>query len=370
MTLRYVAAEQLKAFMKSGFQGLDVPADDAEICSEILITADRLGIDTHGIGRFKPIYYDRVKKGILDPVTLIDIVKETQTTAVIDGNNGMGHVIAHRGMTKAIEKAKEFGMGMVVCRNSSHYGIAGYFAKMATDAGMIGITGTNARPSIAPTFGVENMLGTNPLTIGIPTDEAFPFMIDGATSISQRGKIEKLQREGKPTPAGWVIDKNGEARTDTDQILKDLITGNAALTPLGGMGESGGGHKGYGYATVVEILSAALANGPFMKELSDHDENGHLKPYQLGHFFIAIDVAHFISPNIFRGIAGNILRELRDSEKIPGQERIFTAGEKEYLASIERLKTGIPINEVLLEQIRTVIDELGLSDQAYCREFE
>lgn len=147
---------------------------------------------------------------------------------------------------------------MVAVRNSTHYGIAGYYTLMAIENGMIGITGTNARPSIAPTFGVENMLGTNPLTVGFPTDEEFPFVLDCATSVSQRGKIEVYGRAGKDIPAGWVIGENGETRTDTKQILIDLTKGKAALAPLGGLGDQTGGYKGYGYATIVEVFSAAL----------------------------------------------------------------------------------------------------------------
>ncbi len=166
-------------------------------------------------------------------------------------------VVAKKAMQMAIDKAKQHGMGMTVARNSTHYGIAGYYASMAINAGMIGMTGTNARPSIAPTFGVENMLGTNPLTIGFPTDEEFPFILDCATSVTQRGKIESYSRAGKELPPGWVIDENGNTRTDTDQVLIDLTKGKAALTPLGGLGEDTAGYKGYGYAT-AEVLSAAF----------------------------------------------------------------------------------------------------------------
>lgn len=360
MSIKYISADKLKAFMKDGFERLGLPSEDAEISAEVLITADKRGIDSHGIGRFKPIYYDRINAGILNPITKIDIVKETQTTAVIDGNNGMGHVIAKKAMDMAIEKAKEYGMGMVAVRNSSHYGIAGYYPLMAIEEGMIGITGTNARPSIAPTFGVENMMGTNPLTIGIPTDEAFPFVIDCATSVTQRGKIEAYSREGKETPPGCVIGRDGNTRTDTDQILIDLVEGNAALVPLGGIGEELGGHKGYGYVTVVEILSAALQDGKFMKDLSNIDKEGNPKPYELGHFFMAINVENFIKPEIFKRIAGSILRDLRASRLMPNKDRIYTAGEKEYIAWEERKTKGIPIGEELQKQIDTVIDELGM----------
>jgi len=356
----YIDSKLLERFMMDAFEKLGIPHEDAMICADVLITADRRGIDSHGIGRFKPIYYDRIKKGILNPITVIDIVKETETTAVLDGNDGMGHVIAKKAMQMAIDKAKEYGMGMVAVRNSSHYGIAGYYTLMAAEAGMIGITGTNARPSIAPTFGVENMLGTNPLTVGIPTDEAFPFALDCATSISQRGKIERYAREGKETPKGWVIDREGNARTDTDGILEDLVLGKAALTPLGGIGEELAGYKGFGYATIVEILSAALQDGKFLKGISDHDENGNPKPYQLGHFFIAINVENFINVDIFKKIAGDILRDLRNSEKMPGEEKIYTAGEKEHIAWMERKETGIPVGMELQKQIKEVIEKLDL----------
>ena len=354
--------DYMEKFMVEVFCGLGVPRDDAEICADVLITSDKRGIDSHGIGRLKPIYYDRIKAGILEPVTRMEIVREGPTTAVIDGHHRTGHVIGQRAMQMALDKAKKFGMGMVAVRNSSHYGIAGYFALMAVQNGMIGITGTNARPSIAPTFGVENMLGTNPMTFGIPTDEAFPFVLDCATSVSQRGKIEVYGRENKEIPEGWVIDKSGRTRTDTHQILLDLVSGQAALTPLGGIGEDNGGYKGYGYATVVEILSAALQGGTFLKALSGRDADGQLRPYNLGHFFIAIDVEAFTDLDSFQKSSGDILRALRASEKAPGASRIYTAGEKEYLAWQERQGKGVPLNKVLQQEILQMRDELGLKD--------
>ena len=177
----------LYSFITDAFVGVGVPREDAEICTDVLLASDKRGIESHGVNRFKPIYIDRIKAGIQNPVTNFEIVRETPTTAVVDGHDGMGQVIGYKSMSMAIEKAKKYGMGMVAVRNSCHYGIAGYYATMATDAGCIGITGTNARPSIAPTFGVENMLGTNPLTVGMPTDEHFPFLLDRPTPITQRG---------------------------------------------------------------------------------------------------------------------------------------------------------------------------------------
>lgn len=355
----WVAFDTMEAFMKDVLMGVGVPEEDAKICADVLIESDKRGIDSHGVGRLKPIYYDRIKLGIQNPVTEFEIVKEGPTTAVVDGHHGMGHVIGKRAMAMAIQKAKTYGMGMVAVRNSTHYGIAGYYASMAAEAGMIGMTGTNARPSIAPTFGVENMLGTNPLVFGIPTDEEFPFILDCATSITQRGKIEVYEREGKELPPGWVIDDQGNTRTDTVQVLKDLVSGKAALTPLGGIGEDGGGYKGYGYATVVEILSAALQGGAFLKGLLGF-ENGQPAPYKLGHFFIAIDIEAFTTLEAFKATTGQILRDLRASNKAPGQDHIFTAGEKEHLAWLERKDKGVPVGEVLQKQMIELRDTLGL----------
>jgi L-2-hydroxycarboxylate dehydrogenase (NAD+) len=358
----------LERFMVDVFRGVGVPEEDAVICANVLIAADKRGIDSHGVGRLKPFYYDRIRQGIQEAVTHVEVVREGPTTAVVDGHNGMGMVIGQRSMQLAIDKARRYGMGMVAAKNSTHYGIAGYYPLMATEQGMIGITGTNARPSIAPTFSVENMLGTNPLTFGMPSDEPFPFVLDCATSVSQRGKIEVYDRAGKDLPPGWVIDRQGRTRTDAHQILEDLVTGEAALAPLGGIGEETAGYKGYGYATVVEILSAALASGPFLKGLSGFDEQGHRQPYRLGHFFIAIDVEAFLPLAEFKRNTGNILRSLRAAQKAPGHDRIYTAGEKEYLAWMDRKERGTPLGRVLQEQLIQMRNEMGLT--AYRFPFE
>jgi L-2-hydroxycarboxylate dehydrogenase (NAD+) len=367
METKFIPFEILEKFMVDVMVKAGIPKEDAGIVADTLLNADKLGFDSHGVNRFKPIYLDRIKQGILNPVTKFKIVKEGPTTAVIDGQNGMGHVISYNAMKMAIEKAKKFGMGMVVVRNSSHYGFAGNYPLMAVRENMIGITGTNARPSIAPTFGIENMLGTNPMTFGIPSDESFPFLLDCATSITQRGKIELYAREGKDLPQGWVIDENGHSKTNSSEVLEDLVAGKAALTPLGGIGEETAGYKGYGYATVVEILSAALQQGSYMNMLVGI-KDGKKVPYPVGHFFIVIDISAFIDPDDFKKTTGDILRELRASKKMPGQTRIYTAGEKEHDTWMQRKDKGVPFNNQLLEEFRGLCNAYDL--KGYLPNFE
>ena len=359
-TRPYVSWDLMNSFLIDAFKGYGVPEADAKICADVLLESDRRGIESHGCNRFKPIYIDRIVNGTLLPETKMDIVKDTPTTVVMDANNGMGMVASYHMMEMLIEKAAKYGMAGGAVYNSTHYGIAGYWTTMAEKAGMIGITGTNARPSVAPTWGVEPMMGTNPLTFTMPTDEEFPFNFDCATSTIQNGKIEFYARSGKPTPEGLVVTKDGGTMSDSAQILKEMRAGNCALLSLGGLGEATGGYKGYGFTTIVEILSAALAGGPFMKDLSGKAADGSNQMYRLGHFFFVINPEFFMGLDTFKKTAGGICRGLRDSEKAPGAERIYTAGEKEWLAWQERKDKGVPVGETIQKEILEIRDKLNL----------
>lgn len=342
------------------FKAYGVPEEDAAICTDVLLESDRRGIESHGCNRFKPIYLDRIENGTLLPVTKLDIVKETPTTVVMDANNGMGMVASWHMMKMLIEKASKYGMAGGTIYNSTHYGIAGYWTTMAEKAGMIGISGTNARPSVAPTFGVEPMMGTNPLTFTMPTDEEFPVNFDCATSIVQNGKIEFYERNGEPTPAGLVVTEDGNTLTDSGTILREMRAGHCALLPIGGLGEKTGGYKGYGFTMIVEILSAALAGGPFMKELSGKNPDGTNRMYRLGHFFFVINPEFFGGLDVFKKTAGDICRTLRASKKAPGAERIYTAGEKEWLAWQERKDKGVPVGEAIQKELTGLRDRFHL----------
>lgn len=356
--MRYVAVEKIYNLMQQVFIKLGVPKPEAKICADVLIASDLSGIESHGIGRLK-MYYDRIKAGIQFVETQIEVVRDKAAIAVWDGHHGMGHVISHRAMQTAIDKAKTYGVGTVVVRNSTHYGIAGYYARQAVKQNCIGISFTNARPSIAPLFGVDPMLGTNPIAFGAPSDMEYPFLFDAATSISQRGKIEVLARAGKATPPGWAIDKEGRSYTDTKQLLVDLIAKKASMVGLGGTAEETGGHKGFGLAVMVEILSSALQTGAYLDQLHGW-QDGKRVPYKLGHFFLALDVEAFTDLESFKKITGNIMRQVKTSQLFPGKEKIYVAGEKEYLNEQKICQQGIPINDNLKKNIDIMVQELDI----------
>lgn len=366
MPKMYLDWKTANDFFIDAFAGVGVPKEEAKIVADVLLESDRRGIESHGCNRFKPMYIDRINDKVQYPTTNYEIIKETETTAVVDGHHGMGQVIGYKSMNLAIKKAKKYGLGMVVVRNSTHYGIAGYYASMAAKEGCIGITGTNARPSVAPTFGVEGMFGTNPLTIGVPTDEDFDFVIDCATSTIQNGKVEYYARINHPIPSGTIIDNNGKpVEGDAGEALKAIRGGTAALCTLGGIGEALGGYKGYGYALVVELLSSVLQDNLNLKDLSGKDKNGNKTHPQLGHFFIAIDTNHFLGEELCRKKAGEIMRKLRASKKMPGANRIYTAGEKEHLVWLERKDKGVPINEGVQKEMNAVRDQLHLTQYKF-----
>jgi LDH2 family malate/lactate/ureidoglycolate dehydrogenase len=357
----HVPVKKLVDFMIAALLKMSVPLEDAEIIADVLITSDLWGIRSHGVAHLK-MYHERIKAGIQLPVTKWEVVKETPTTAVIDGGNGMGMVVGFHAMQLAIEKARKFGLGAIAVRNSSHYGVAGYYPLMAVKEGLVGLSVSNAHPSTAPTFGTEPMLGTNPIAVAAPTDEAFPFMYDAATSVVPRGKIEIAARANKPIPEGWVINREGISVTDSSKMIAEMNKGNMALLPVGGMGELMGGHKGYGLATMVEIFSAAFQNGAYLSMLHDTDHDGKPQFLRIGHFFLAIDVGHFLPLDDFKHITGNMMRELRDSRKASGQGRIYTAGEKEYDNTQRVQAEGVEITPGVQKALQTLRQELTITE--------
>lgn len=356
----HIPVDQLVDFMIKALLAMGVPEEDAKIVADVLITSDLWGVRSHGVAHLK-MYHERMKAGLQLPVTKLTIVKDTPATAVVDGGNGMGMVVGHHAMQMAIQKARQHGLGAVAARNSSHYGVAGYYTLMAAKEGLVGLSFTNAHPSIAPTFGVQPMLGTNPIAMAAPTDEPFPYMFDASTAVVPRGKIEMAARANQPVREGWVIGQDGKSATDSRNMIEQMNKGQVALLPLGGMGEIMGGHKGYGLATMVEIFSAAFQNGTFLNGLHDTDAQGRPQFLRIGHFFMAIDVEHFIPLADFKRITGSIMRELRSAHKAPDQPRIYTAGEKEYDNTLRVQAEGVEITPGVQKALITLQQELGLA---------
>jgi len=356
-----VPVKKLVDFMHEALEAMGIPAEDSRIIADVLITSDLWGIASHGVAHLK-MYHERMKKGLQLPVTHWMVVKDTPTTAVVDGNNGMGMVVGYHAMKIAIEKARQYGIGAVAVRNSSHYGVAGYYPRMAVHEGMVGLSMTNAHPSIAPTFGVTPMLGTNPIAVAVPTDEPFPFLFDAATAVVTRGKIEVAARANKPIPAGWVISHDGTPVTDTSTLIEQMNKDQAALMPIGGIGELMGGHKGYGLATMVEIFSAAFQNGAYLSGLHDTDAQGNPHFLRIGHFFMAINVENFLPLEEFKKITGDMMRQLRGSQTAPDQKRIYTAGEKEYYNTQYVLENGVEIAPGVQRGLNNLVKELNLPD--------
>jgi len=347
--------ELLEDFVSEVFKKLGVPGSDARIVADTLVTADLKGISSHGVSRLKR-YVDGIKAGGIEPITKIKVVKETPLSALIDGGNGLGQVVAYRAMKKCIEIAEKAGVGLVGVRNSNHFGIAGYYSTMALEKDMVGISLTNARSSVAPTFGAEPVLGTNPISVAVPTGGPFPFVLDMATSIIQRGKLEVLERENEEMLSGWAIDERGKTLTNPKKVTEDIVVRKAALLPLGGIGEELGGHKGYGLGLLVDILCACLTGANFGLHLSRFKKGG----YNLGHFFGAIKIELFRPLDEFKKTIDSMFREIKGSKKFPGKERIYIAGEKEFEMETGRKEKGIPVYPEVFEYMNSLKETLEI----------
>ena len=349
-----VTKDDLTRFCVAVLEKLGVPRRDAEIVAEVLVVADLRNKGSHGVARFGR-YVDGLKKGVMVPTDRSKIVRETATTALIDGGASLGQVVGHRAMELAIRKAKEHGTGFVTVRNSNHYGIAGYFALMAVPEGCIGLSVTNTAPLVVPTFGRDAILGTNPIAVAMPADGE-PFVFDAATSVVPRGKLEVYDRQSKAMPLGWAVDARGKGTTNAEEVLSNLGKNRGGgILPLGGEGEEFSGHKGYGLAMLVELFSSLLAGGAF--GLGTFSEGGSAN---IAHFFGAIRVDAFRPLPEFKRDVRKFLDEIRNGPKAEGRDRIYTHGEKGFAAERERRKNGIPLGPKVVEGLKKIGDELGV----------
>lgn len=354
-----IQAEALRGFTTQVFQKLGVPAHDAEITSEVLLSADLRGVDSHGVARL-PRYVNGIRDGVMVPGVEPKIVIETPTTATLDAADGLGQPASVLGMELAMQKAKQSGAGFVTVRNSNHYGIAGYYALMALQHDLIGISLTNADTLVVPTFGKKTLFGTNPIAVAIPAGEEKPYVLDMATSVVPRGKLEVYSRLGKEMPLGWATGPDGNPTTDAALSLKGLASKDVmgGILPLGGAGELFSGHKGYGLALLVEILCGVLAGTAYGELVYPVSAEGKPLPSKIGHFFGAIRVDGFRPIDEFKADMDNLIRMIKNSPKADGQERIYIHGEKEFEIEEERRRRGIPLHSKVVANLKKIADEL------------
>ena len=349
--------EALFDFSVRVFRHFDVLDADARTAATVLQSADLRGIDSHGVARLHS-YFDMLRLGRINPKADIRVVRETASTATVDGDNGLGLVVGPKANAIAMEKALAAGSGWVSVRNSNHYGIAGWYVLEALKQDLIGWSMTNAAKIVAPLWGAERMLGTNPIAIAFPGLEEPPIVIDMATSAVAYGKIEIARRAGRSIPAGWAIDRNGASTTDPNA----MIDGGAQL-PLGS-DRDGGGHKGYALAVMVDVLSAVLSGanwGPFAPPFALRQEiPGRSVGKGTGHFFGALRIDAFIDTDEFKRQIDDLIRTLRKTRPAPGTSGPLLPGDPERDAETVRRKEGIPLTEPVVEELRDVARQSGI----------
>lgn len=342
----YVDGGALHALISRSFQQLGLPPEDADFSADVLVLADLRGVDSHGVQNSVPnIYVPQLRAGKVNVRPNITVVHETPSTATVDGDNGMGMVVGRYGMELAMRKAREVGCGFVSVRNSNHYGMAGYYAMMALQHDMVGMSTTTARAGVVPLGGREPRLGTNPIAVAAPTLEEIPFVFDVATSTVAAQKVAIASISGRELPDGWIAGRDGRPSNDP-KLPRD----QRVLLPLGGGTREGGGHKGYGLAVIVDIFSGMLSGAGWSMDVEG---------FNCGHFFGAWRVDAFRPADEFKRDMDRMIRELHDTPTAAGFDRVYVAGELDHEMEQERRAHGIPIHKDVVAYLRKLAGELG-----------
>ena len=356
--------ETLERFCADVFRAFGFSEEEGKQISDVLLTADLYGIESHGMQRMVR-YHKGLEKGQIHGDARPEVVFETPVSAVIDGHAGMGQLISAFAMNKAIEKAESAGVGIVSVRNSNHYGIAGYYAQMASKRGLIGFSCTNSEAIMVPTFGREAMLGTNPIAIAAPA-EPYPFLFDASTTVVTRGKLEMYNKMGKPLPKGWALDETGAPCDEAPRVLANIVGKNGGgIMPLGGSTEELGSHKGYGWGMVAELFSSILSLGVTSETCCTFpDKTG------ICHGFAAINPAAFGDAEAIKTHLSEYLLKLRKSALAEGADQIYTHGQKEVLAEANRRTNGIPVNDGTMVELLDLCEYLDLDFASYFPGYE
>jgi len=355
--LTYFPIERLREFSTRTFEHFGVPSADATLAAGVLAASDLRGVDSHGVARLHS-YFDMLTLGRINPKANIRIVRELPATAVVDGDNGLGLVVGPKANDIAMEKAEAVGSAVVSVSNTNHFGMAGYYPLKALERGLIGWAMCNSTKLVAPLWGAERMLGTNPIAIAFPCNEEPPVVIDLATSATAYGKIEIAKRTGKPIPPGWAIDRDGNPATLPEQMIE-----GGALLPLGSTRE-GGGHKGYGLAAMVDILTCVLSGanwGPFAPPFALRQEvPARSVGKGIGHAFGAMRIDGFIDPAEFRKQMDDWVRTFRATKPAPGTTGVVIPGDPERIAEAERRVTGVPLVAAVVADLRDISTRTGI----------
>lgn len=352
-----VDREALERFCAEVFAGLGLSGEDAGIAAAVLVAADARGIPSHGVARLLR-YVHGLEIGLMRVDAVPEVVMETGASVVVDARGAMGAPVSARTMQTVIEKARAVGAAFGSVRDSNHFGIAGYYAMMALDHEMIGFAMTNTAALGVPTFGREPMFGTNPLAFAAPAAEEGAFVLDMATTVVPRGKIEVYNRQDKPLPEGWAVDEHGLPGTDPARILHNLTYQvGGGILPLGGLGELFGGHKGYGLAVMVDVLCGVLSGSDFGPDIAD-EPGSHAR---VSHFFGALNIEAFRDPAAFRCDMDRLLRALRTSEPAAGERRVYFAGLKELEHEAACAELGVPLTPKVYGQLLEVGEARGVA---------
>ncbi len=355
--IRY-SYEQLKNFCETAFTKIGFSADDSRIITDVLLLSDLYGIESHGMQRVVR-YHKGIEKGLIKVEAKPEIVFETPVSLVIEGHDGMGQLNSHFAMSRAIEKAKTSGICIATVRNSNHFGIAGYYAKMAADNGMIGFACTNSEAIMVPTFSRLAMLGSNPIAMSMPA-KPYPFFFDASTTVVTRGKLEIYNKLDKPLPEGWALNKDGNPSSDASDVLKNInAKAGGGIMPLGGSTEMLGSHKGYGYGMVCEIFCSVLSLGMTSNHTHQNGKGGTC------HGFAVIDPRIFGDAAAIEAQLSTLLRELREAPLAEGAQRIYTHGEKEIEAYELRMRDGIDVNVRTVAEMADFCRFVGLDEKQY-----
>lgn len=347
----------LKNYVARIFEKLGVRKWEAEIVADVLVTADLFGISSHGVQRTRR-YVDGIKTGNIDIYSEPKIIVDHGAVVIIDACNGLGQPVSIRAMELAIEKAKNYGVSLVLVRNSNHFGIAGYYSLKAVEKGYIGVTMTNSVNLVAYTHTIDRIIGTNPIAVGIPKPEPPPILFDAATSVVPVGKIEIYSKQGKEIPSGWVIDSDGNILYgNASYVLKMIKAKKAALLPLGGLGEKHGGHKGSGLSFIVDIISGVLSGAAWGIHVGYTVGE---KPSNVGHAFMAIDISAFMPIDEFYNRLQQYVNEIKSARKHPKADHIWIPGEKAWYTMITRKKIGIPLHKNVYNELINIGKDVGV----------